>query len=138
MDDRSLLDIWCALNSSFGGPLLAIVTVGGLLAVGRTLINFPARDTQHVIAARNANNRQRRCVFYIGAAALSALIINIAVYILAFGSVRQNALVCVNPPLTDPARRMLFFFLGFTILTAVISLFYFWRLVGLKRTMGVS
>ena len=136
MSDKFSTDLWCVLTSSFGGPLLAIVTVGGFLALGRSLIAFPSRDESSHVVQRNRNARFRRNILCIGVLTGAILIANIIAYIHAFGALRNGALICVTPPLGDSARSALLCFYVLTCASAFLGTIYAFGLAALKRRLA--
>jgi hypothetical protein len=133
--DDILLDSWCALNSSFGGPLLAIVTVGGFLYVGRSLVGFPAKDSTSPVADRNRNNRRRGNVMKLGMFTAVLLFVNVIAYVCAFGSLRTNDKVCTLIILPAGSQVFLLVFFLITLFTAVVGSIYFKLLNDLKLTL---
>jgi hypothetical protein len=126
-----LLDIWCSLNSSFGGPLLAIVTVGGFLAIGKSLINFPPPNTVLHIAARDRHNRFRTRVRVFGFFAASVLIVNVLIYVYAFGVIHDGPTVCIKA-LTAVQDSALWYFFASTFVSATVGTFYSFLLAKLS------
>jgi hypothetical protein len=133
--DSQLLDVWCALNASVGGPLLALVTIGGVIATGRSLQSFPERKTDETIGTvvRRKYNRFRCRILLSGIATLILLFVNVCAYVYAFGSIRLLDKACVAPPLTETSRFALAWFFGVTLLTAVVGSTYSFCLNILKR-----
>jgi hypothetical protein len=136
MPSKHLLDIWCALNSSFGGPLLAIVTIGGFLAVGRSLVSFPDKDTGAAITSRNRNNRFRRHVFCLGIIVSALLLSNIFTYMWVFSVLRLDEKVCTRPEPTSNAPIALICFLLSTVLSSLFGVAYAKLFNGLKVKLG--
>ena len=119
----TLLDGWCTLNSSFGGPLLALVTIGGFIAIGKTLIYFPQPATGGVVADRNRKNRFRAYVLSLGLVTAVLLLLDIAAYLWAFANVRKVEKACVDA-LTDAGTFSLQVFFLMAAATAVFGSVY--------------
>lgn len=136
LPDDILLDGWCALNSSFGGPLLALVTVGGFLAAGRSLLGFPEKDSTPMVADRNRNNRYRRRVLGLGIATILLLLVNVFAYVCAFGVLRLNDKICTSATLPANSRGTLQWFFIITLLTAIVGVVYSKLLNDLKQRLG--
>lgn len=137
VSDNILLNAWCALNSSFGGPLLAIVTVGGFLAVGRSLLGFPIEDSTSPVADRNRNNRYRRRTLWLGITTTVLLLVNVIAYVCAFGVLRVNDKICTVTVLPANSQGPLQWFFFVTLLTAVVGTVYFKLLNNLKQRLRV-
>lgn len=131
------LDIWCALNSSFGGPLLAIVTVGGVLSIGRALLAFPDRDKNVQTTTGRKNNNFRFWVLIIGIITCVTLCINVLLYVKAFGLLRTIPNLCQSDaPLPKGANSALPIFLWTTVVSAIACFSFSWAFAELKRRLS--
>jgi hypothetical protein len=126
-------DVWCALNSSAGGPLLALVTIGGFLAAGKSIITFPKvfEDTQ--VADRNRKNRFRRWVLLLAIFTAVLLLVDVLAYVYAFSNVRNIDKVCVDK-FSESALCSIWIFFICIIVTAVVGSLYAYFLTELKST----
>lgn len=120
-----IVDIWCALNSSFGGPLLALLGLGGLISLGRSvLLNFPDKFTGGKVGSRADHNRFRFLTLVVGWVAMGAVAANVLLYIVAFGAVRTGSQACPTAPLTEPQCSALVLFYTGLIVAGVLGLAY--------------
>ena len=126
------LDFWCALNSSAGGPLLALVTIGGVLAAGRSLISFPKASEGGPIADRNKKNRFRALVLILGILTLIFLAGDVLAYVYAFSETRSADKVCVASLSATGLWAVNLFFLSAGG-TAFVGLVYAFFLAKLKE-----
>lgn len=133
MGHISLQDIWCSLNSSFGGPFLAIVTFGGFLALGRSLVNFPPSFTTKDFVWREGKNQRRRLVMALGIITAVLLVGNILAYMNAFSANRAVAASCLSVPISPDGRCALLFFYASSLLSAVSGTIYAFLLGSLNR-----
>jgi hypothetical protein len=125
------LDGWCALNSSAGGPLLALVTIGGVLAAGKSLISFPKRYEGGEVADRNRKNVFRNWVLGFGVATAILLFLDVVAYVYAYSQVRNVDKVCVEK-LSDSGFQAIWLFFILVCITAVIGSIYAFMLARLK------
>ncbi|OCJ69297.1 hypothetical protein A6U96_19115 [Agrobacterium tumefaciens] len=123
-----LVDIWCALNSSFGGPLLAIVTVGGGISFGKSIMAFPKKFDTSNVAERNQRNTYRSWTFFLGILTFLGAMGNIVLYLYAYGLLRSGATACPAGPISDGAKYALYSFYAGIVLTCVIGMIYSFRM----------
>jgi ABC-type glycerol-3-phosphate transport system permease component len=126
------LDAWCALNSAAGGPLLALVTIGGALAAGKSIIAFPKQFSKGQVAERNQKNTARTWVGVFAFLTVVFLLIDIGAYLCAFSTVRQGDKVC-PATISDTGWVSVLIFFGCTIVTAIIGSVYAFKLSKLKE-----
>jgi hypothetical protein len=127
------LDVWCALNSSAGGPLLALVTIGGFLATGKSLLAFPKAFEGAVVSDRIRKNRFRNWAFWIGIITAVLLLVDVVAYLRAFSLVRNAEKVCIDPVSAAGAWAICLFFFCIVV-TAVVGSVFAGMLAKLKET----
>lgn len=123
-----LVDIWCALNSSFGGPLLAIVTVGGGISFGKSIMAFPKKFDTPNVAERNRLNTYRSWTLFFGTLTLLGAIGNVVLYLCAYGLLRSGATACPAGPISESAVYALYLFYAGIVLTCVVGVVYSFRM----------
>ena len=123
-----LVDIWCALNSSFGGPLLAIVTVGGGISFGKSIMAFPRKSDTPNVAERNRRNTYRSWTLFFGTLTLLGAIGNIVLYLYAYGLLRSGATACPAGPISEGAVYALYAFYAGIVLTCILGAIYSFRM----------
>jgi hypothetical protein len=125
-----LLDVWCALNSDFGGPLLAIITIGGGLALGNALMSFPAKAGKAggSVGDRQKFDRFRTRVLRLGWVTGLVILINVVLYVVAFGAVREAGEACPTKDIDDAQAFKLLLFYGCSILTCFLGAAFAWFL----------
>lgn len=128
-----LIDLWCALNSSFGGPLLAIVTVGGGISFGKALLSFPPKFTEGAVGERADRNAYRRNTMILGYVTVALAVLNVFFYIRVFGALRSGASACPSAAVLPEDYFKLYWFYGGVAFTALVGALFSYRMVQLNR-----
>ncbi len=128
----TLLDGWCALNTAFGGPLLALVTLGGAITAGKTLISFPKKSDSGTEADKIRKNRFRNWILWLGIVVVALLLVDVFLYVYAYSQIRKAEKVCVDT-LTDAGYQALDLFFGLCGVTIVAGSLYAYLLNKLKE-----
>ncbi|PDT20880.1 hypothetical protein CO674_25910 [Rhizobium hidalgonense] len=123
-----VIDIWCALNSSFGGPLLAIVTVGGGISFGKSIISFPRKFDTANVAERNQRNTFRFWTLVFGLLTFLGAVGNVVLYLYAYALLRSGATACPISPASDVAFTALYGFYAGIASTCLFGVVYSFRM----------